>query len=138
MGHDTEALGLVVLAVVIFSAAGLVGRIPLVALSGVLLVTAYRMVERHTVRAVLRSTRGDALVFLKKYADGTVPGCMGLVFLAAGLGMMVLFSRLATTSDKKTWLPILFGFVFAAAGFGVLNLGIRTVLRKSASGRSPD
>lgn len=53
----------VVLAVVIFGAAGLVGRIPLVALAGVLFVTAYRMVERHTVRAVLGSTRGDALVF---------------------------------------------------------------------------
>jgi hypothetical protein len=78
---------------------------------------------------------GDALVFLKKYADGTVPGCMGLVFLAAGIGMMVLFSRVATGSDKKTWLPILFGFVFAAAGFGVLNLGIRTILRKSGSRR---
>jgi SulP family sulfate permease len=53
-----------VLGVVVLSAGGVVGRIPLVALSGVLLVTAYRMVERHTVRAVLGSTRGDALVFL--------------------------------------------------------------------------
>jgi SulP family sulfate permease len=53
----------VVLAAVIYAAAPLVGRIPLVALAGVLLVTAVRMVERHSVRAVLRSTRGDALVF---------------------------------------------------------------------------
>lgn len=51
------------LAAIIYAASGLVGRIPLVALAGVLLVVAYRMVERHTVRAVLRSTRGDALVF---------------------------------------------------------------------------
>ncbi|MBB3087030.1 SulP family inorganic anion transporter [Geodermatophilus sabuli] len=52
-----------VLAAVVLVAAPLVERIPLVALAGVLLVTAYRMVERHTVRAVLRSTRGDAVVF---------------------------------------------------------------------------
>jgi SulP family sulfate permease len=60
-----------VLAVIIYAASGLVGRIPLVALAGVLLVTAYRMVERHNVRAVLASTRGDALVFLLT-AFGTV------------------------------------------------------------------
>jgi SulP family sulfate permease len=54
----------VVLAAIVFSAAGLVGRIPVVALSGVLLVTACRMVERHHVHAVLTSTRGDALVFV--------------------------------------------------------------------------
>jgi SulP family sulfate permease len=53
-----------VLAGVIYLASGLVSRIPLVALAGVLLVTAWRMVDRATVRAVLRSTRGDAGVFL--------------------------------------------------------------------------
>ena len=36
-----------VLGALMFAAAGVVGRIPLVALAGVLLVTAYRMVERH-------------------------------------------------------------------------------------------
>jgi SulP family sulfate permease len=51
------------LAVIVYSAADLVSRIPLVALAGVLLVTAYRMVEWHSVRAVLRSTPGDAFVF---------------------------------------------------------------------------
>lgn len=53
-----------VLAVLMAVAAGVVARVPLVALAGVLLVTAARMVERHTVRAVLRSTRTDAAVFL--------------------------------------------------------------------------
>jgi len=60
-----------VLAVVVYAAAGLVGRIPLVALAGVLLVTAYRMVERHNVHAVLHSTRTDVLVF-SLTAVGTV------------------------------------------------------------------
>ena len=65
-GARTRAASLVhavALAALMAVAAGAVGQIPLVALSGVLLVTAYRMVERHTVRAVLRSTRTDALVF---------------------------------------------------------------------------
>jgi SulP family sulfate permease len=52
-----------VLAGVVYLAAPLVSRVPLVALAGVLLVTAVRMVERHSIRAVLASTRGDAVVF---------------------------------------------------------------------------
>lgn len=52
-----------VLAAIVYLASGLVSSIPLVALAGVLMVTAYRMVERHHVRSVLRSTRGDAAVF---------------------------------------------------------------------------
>ncbi|MFB9200284.1 SulP family inorganic anion transporter [Nonomuraea spiralis] len=51
-----------VLGVIVFSAAGLVARIPLAALAGVLLATAVRMVEVGSVRAMLRSTRADALV----------------------------------------------------------------------------
>jgi len=73
---------------------------------------------------------GDTLVMLKKYGDGLLPGCMGLVFLLVGLGVMVLFFRLATTSGKS-WVPIVIGAVFALAGFGVLRLGLNTILRKT-------
>ena len=61
----------VVLAAIVFAASGLVAHIPLVALAGVLIVTAYKMVERHNVLAVLRSTRGDAVVLMLT-AVGTV------------------------------------------------------------------
>ncbi|HWV79070.1 MAG TPA: SulP family inorganic anion transporter [Isoptericola sp.] len=54
---------LVVLAV-IYLATGPVARIPLAALSGVLMVTAFRMISVATVRAVLRSTRSDAATFV--------------------------------------------------------------------------
>ena len=54
---------LVILAV-IYLATGPVGRIPLAALAGVLMVTAFRMIGRGTIRAVLRSTRSDAATFL--------------------------------------------------------------------------
>lgn len=53
-----------VLLAIIYLAAGLVGRIPLAVLAGILMVTATRMVSRRTVAAVLRSTRADAFVFV--------------------------------------------------------------------------
>jgi SulP family sulfate permease len=52
------------LLVVVLFAASLVGRIPLASLAGVLMVTALRMVDLHNVRAVLRSTRSDAVVLM--------------------------------------------------------------------------
>lgn len=53
----------VVLLLVVLVAAGPVGAIPLAALAGVLMVTAWRMVHLGTVRSILRSTRGDAAAF---------------------------------------------------------------------------
>lgn len=60
-----------VLVLVVFFAGPLVARIPLAALAGVLMVTAVRMVELHNVKAVVRSTRSDALV-LAATATATV------------------------------------------------------------------
>jgi SulP family sulfate permease len=53
-----------ILAAIVYTAAGLVSRIPLAALAGVLLATSVRMVEVDAVRAMFRSTRGDALVLV--------------------------------------------------------------------------
>jgi SulP family sulfate permease len=53
-----------VLLLVVLVGSSLVAEIPLAALAGVLMVTAYRMVEPHNVRAVVRATRGDALVLI--------------------------------------------------------------------------
>jgi SulP family sulfate permease len=52
----------VVLLGVVYFGTDLVSRIPLAALAGVLMVTAFRMAERHNVLAVLHSTRSDAAV----------------------------------------------------------------------------
>jgi sulfate permease, SulP family len=54
---------LVLIAVVYFGG-DFVAKIPLAALAGVLMVTAVRMIDVHNVRAVLRSTRSDALVLV--------------------------------------------------------------------------
>ncbi|MCK2218457.1 SulP family inorganic anion transporter [Actinomadura sp. ATCC 31491] len=51
-----------ILAVIVYAAAGLVARIPLAALAGVLLATAVRMVEAGSLRAMARATRADAVV----------------------------------------------------------------------------
>jgi MFS superfamily sulfate permease-like transporter len=51
-----------VLLVTVLVAAPLVGRIPLAALAGVLIATALHMVRVSSLRALLRSTRGDAVV----------------------------------------------------------------------------
>ncbi|MCP8998327.1 SulP family inorganic anion transporter [Pseudarthrobacter sp. RMG13] len=58
------AVHAVVLLGIVYLASGMVSRIPLAALGGVLMVTAARMVSRRTVAAILRSTRSDAAVFI--------------------------------------------------------------------------
>ncbi len=75
---------LVLLAVVLVGGP-LVARIPLAALAGVLMVTAVRMVEPHNVRAVIRSTSGDAIVL---GVTATVTIVFDLI-LAVGMGVAV-------------------------------------------------
>lgn len=54
----------IVLLIVVYLASSIVATVPLAALSGVLMVTATRMVAPATVRTILGSTRADALVFV--------------------------------------------------------------------------
>ena len=87
-----------VLAAIMYAAAPLVGRVPLVALAGVLLVTAYRMVERHNVRSVLRSTRGDALVFLVTAVATVALNLVQAVGIGLGLAVVFALSRLSSSA----------------------------------------
>lgn len=52
------------LLVVVYAGSQLVGRIPLAALAGILMVTATRMVSRHTAASILRSGRSEATLFV--------------------------------------------------------------------------
>lgn len=66
-GARTRAAAIVhalALLAVVYLAAKVVAFIPLAALSGVLMVTAVRMVSPRAIRLVLRSTRSDAAVFV--------------------------------------------------------------------------
>jgi SulP family sulfate permease len=52
------------LLLVVYVGSLLVSRIPLAALAGILMVTATRMVSRHTMASILRSSRADAALFV--------------------------------------------------------------------------
>lgn len=78
----THALLLVA---VVFAGSGLVAKIPLAALAGVLMMTAIRMVDPHAVRSIMRTTRSDALVFA---VTATVTIAFDLI-LAVEIGMAV-------------------------------------------------
>lgn len=54
----------VILLLIVMAASRWVAEIPLAALAGVLIATAVQMVEVSSVRALLRATRGDALVLV--------------------------------------------------------------------------
>lgn len=87
-----------VLAVLMAAAAGVVGRIPLVALAGVLLVTAYRMVERHAVKAVVRSTHTDGAVFALTAAATVVFNLVVAVEIGIVVAVVVALVHLASTA----------------------------------------
>lgn len=74
----------VLLGIVLF-ATSVVAHIPLAALSGVLMVTATRMVSRSTLRSVIGSTRGDTIVFL---ITAVVTVSFDLI-VAVGIGIAV-------------------------------------------------
>src|SRR5690606_6709583 len=74
-----------VLLLVVLVAAQPVGLIPLAALSGVLMVTAVRMVHAATVRSILRSTRADAVAFV---VTAVVTISVGLI-VAVVIGIVV-------------------------------------------------
>lgn len=77
--HALALLGVVTVA------AGVVSLIPLAALSGVLMVTAARMVSLSVVRRILRSTRADAGVFI---ITAVITVSFDLI-LAVGIGIAV-------------------------------------------------
>ena len=101
-----------VLVAVVYFGGPLVAKIPLAALAGVLMVTAMRMVEVHNVRAVLRSTRSDAIV-LALTAAATV--AFDLI-LAVEIGVAVaaiLALRSVARSSTAVAEPIMRGAIDA-------------------------
>ncbi|MGO3146635.1 MAG: SulP family inorganic anion transporter [Leucobacter sp.] len=88
---------LALLAVVYF-AAKVVSTIPLAALSGVLMVTAARMVSPSIIKQVLRSTKSDAIVFV---ITAIITVSFDLI-IAVGIGIAVAaFLALRTLSNAS-------------------------------------
>ena len=75
----------IVLLGVVYLATGIVSQIPLAALSGVLMVTATRMVSVSTVRSVIGSTRSDTVVFI---VTAIITVSVDLI-VAVGIGIAV-------------------------------------------------
>ena len=75
----------IVLLAIVYLATTVVAQVPLAALSGVLMVTAFRMISANTVLTVIRSTRSDAIVFV---ITGVVTVSVDLIF-AVGIGIAV-------------------------------------------------
>lgn len=89
---------LVLIAVVAF-AGPLVAEIPLAALAGVLLVTAARMVDLHNVRAVLRSTRSDALVLAATAIATVVFDLIVAVEIGVAVAAVLALRHVARTAE---------------------------------------
>lgn len=75
----------IVLLAVVYLASTVVAQIPLAALSGVLMVTAVRMVSLPTVRSVVGSTRSDTIVFI---VTAIITVSFDLI-IAVGIGIVV-------------------------------------------------
>ncbi|WP_341976439.1 SulP family inorganic anion transporter [Microbacterium sp. LWO13-1.2] len=73
-----------ILLIVVYVASTVVSIIPLAALSGVLMVTAIRMISLTTVRTILRSTRSDAAVFV---ITAVITVSVDLIY-AVGIGIL--------------------------------------------------
>jgi hypothetical protein len=94
-------------------------------------VSAARALSRLWAEFTDPGPAGDGLNMLKKYADCIVPGCVGLLFLGVGTLVIVVFSLQIDASDKKTYLPLVFGAVFALGGFLAFKFGLSSLLSKA-------
>lgn len=105
-GAQTRAAAIVhsvVLVLVVVAGSGIVARVPLAALAGVLMVTAARMVEVANVRAVLHSTRSDALVLVLTAAATVVFDLVVAVEIGvAAAAVLALRSVARTTALTET------------------------------------
>jgi len=95
----------VALVAVVYLGGGLVARIPLAALAGVLAVTAARMVEVHNVRAVLRSTRSDAFVLVLTAAATVVLDLIAAIEIGVAVAAFLALRKVAL-SAAATAVPV--------------------------------
>lgn len=93
--HALVLLGIVLVA------AGPVGTIPLAALSGVLMVTAFRMVQRSTVRSIVRSTRSDAVAFVVTAIVTVSVDLIIAVLIGVALACIVAIRNLSRASAVR-------------------------------------
>ena len=91
----------VVLAVIVLGLSGIVGRIPLAALAGVLLATTVRMVEVGSLRALLRSTRREAAVLVVTFAVTVAIDLVTAVIVGLAVAVLLALHRVAGTAGGE-------------------------------------
>ena len=91
----------ILLLLVVFFGSGLVSKIPLAALAGVLIVTAYRMVEKHNVLALIHSTRSDALILLATTAATIAFDLIIAIEIGVALAAFLALRQIAMSSEAQ-------------------------------------
>ncbi|MCW2799704.1 MAG: dauA 2 [Aeromicrobium sp.] len=87
-----------VLLVVIFAVAPLVSDIPLAALAGVLFATCIRMVEAGSILALMRSTRGDALIVAMTFSVTVAVDLVTAVGVGVGVAIILALRAVARSA----------------------------------------
>lgn len=87
----------VVLLIVVYAASSVVAKIPLAALSGVLLVVAARMVNREAVVALLRAGRGAAFVFVLTATVTIAFDLIGAVLIGVSVAAIFALRQVANS-----------------------------------------
>jgi SulP family sulfate permease len=91
----------VILAAIMYSAAGLVADIPLAALAGVLLATTVRMVETASIRAISRAGRGDTVVMLSTFLVTVVFDLVTAVAVGVGFAAVLALRAVARSATVE-------------------------------------
>jgi len=91
--------------VFMFVAAPLASYIPLAALAGVLVIVAWGMVEKPAIVALLRSSKGDALVLLITLVLTVFVGLSEAIVVGFALGTLLFIHRMAQATTIVPGLP---------------------------------
>jgi SulP family sulfate permease len=86
-------------------AAPLAGYIPLAALAGLLAVVAWNMIEKDAFRALIRSSRGDALVLLATFALVVLRDLTEGIVVGFLLGSILFIDRMAKAVAVEAHVP---------------------------------
>ena len=86
-------------------AAPLASYIPLAALAGVLAIVAYNMIEKHAFVALLRSSRGDALVLLVTFLLVIFRDLTEGIIVGFALGSLIFIDRMGKAIAIETHTP---------------------------------
>lgn len=87
-----------ILAAIVYLAAGLVAEIPLAALAGVLLATTVRMVETASILAIARATRADTVVMIATFLVTVVFDLVTAVAVGVGFAAILALRAVARSA----------------------------------------